>query len=240
MAWAEAPEAYRSAYRQAMLEAVNLPSEVAGRISVPLPLAASEGYLEQSARIMIAGQETNGVYNPLLNCQPDVDFDKYQAQVREFANGAELGSAFWRGARDACGVFGLKNHEFIWSNVARVQNILEASRTASFLELDARSRMEVVRWQKPLFLADIKAWCPDGILALTGPRYDWLWGHMIDDLVWEGVEGFPTNQLARAYSDSTGVKLVRTYHPNYSYVRRPSLRHLVREGAERLKVWLED
>lgn len=226
--WAEQSAEYKLAYAEAIMSASSLGDALASRISLPVPVIFSEEYKRSAHRLMIAGQETFGVYSPVTSADPASAFEEQAAGVRHFCHAHGLKTPFWSGFREACGHFGLSPFGAAWTNVVKVQALNEHS--ASFRSLARDERALVLDWQKPLFRAELKACQPKMILALTGPNYDEVWDEMIDDLAWEPVGNHPRNWLLRGYSAAYDLKLVRTYHPGYLQ-RNADRWHLIQDAA---------
>ncbi|WP_284283620.1 hypothetical protein [Mesorhizobium amorphae] len=93
--------------------------------------------------------------------------------------------------------------------------------------------MDVIQWQKPLFLAELEFAKPDAIVMLTG-SLTWLIKHMCEDVrisqMGNQDESFNVVEIP-----SLNIPIVQTYHPaarassvnNVAGRRRNAVNHLM-------------
>lgn len=241
---------YRDAYIQALRDAPLLGEDIFGQISSLQAMRLSDEYRAAPIKVMIMGQETyrNEVHLksiPMLGDQWCAD--EYDRRVLEeirfdFAYGKDPeGSRWWRAYSEICDHFKLPSRRATaWTNISKVQLADNSGYGVSISKLPAQSQMKLLRWQRPLLLAEIRYARPDILIMLTG-GLSWMARQIFleDDGSFAteiAIPGTPNN-TKRLFSSSLGPTVAAyTLHP-------ASRRHKNVELAEirsTLLAWCDD
>ncbi|OBQ67974.1 hypothetical protein [Mesorhizobium erdmanii] len=238
MTWLVDKGSYKAAYYDAIESAkTSLPQTLVSQVSTPEAWALTSEYAGAKRRIMVMGQETFGNLTSLSAARP---FHSWSAAIGEsitfdFATGeTQETSPFWRAYQEIITQLGLPSRRHTaWTNLAKVQLTLEDGPSRSISTLEPQSRMEVIRWQKPLFLAEMEFAKPDAIIMLTG-SLTWLIEHMYENVqisqMGKEDEAFNIVQIP-----ALNIPIVQTYHPaaragsvtNVAGRRRNAVEHLI-------------
>ncbi|MDX8540104.1 hypothetical protein RFM23_21015 [Mesorhizobium abyssinicae] len=238
MMWLIDKGSYKAAYYQAIESAkIGLSQPLAAQLSTPEAWALTGEYVGAKKRIMVMGQETFGNLASLSAAQ---SFHAWSAAIGEsiafdFAIGeSQEASPFWRAYQEIIAQLGLPSRRHTaWTNLAKVQLTLEDGPSRSIFTLDPRSRMDVVRWQKPLFLSEMEFAKPDAIIMLTG-SLTWLIERMYENVRISKM-GDEDQSFNVVEIPSLDIPIVQTYHPaarssavkNVGARRRNAVEHLI-------------
>ncbi|MGQ3241671.1 hypothetical protein [Shinella sp.] len=219
-------------------------------------LVLTNEYYEAPVKLIILDQETLGVETPLSTIPhaDDADFDQFVKRVEAEFSGFDfaLGSRwertpFWTGFQEACDAFGLKSRrDAAWSNVAKVQTIGAVKGGVSINALDPQVRAEIVKWQRPIALAEIAYAQPDAILLFTGDltwiaentfrsTVDWT---LRTDLAKGQIGELPATSGTLTAPLLDSLPVAYTYHPNA--LRTAEDKAKVREHRTTVIRWLTD
>lgn len=237
MTWLADKGSYKAAYYEAIESAkTGLSQPLAAQLSTPEAWALTTEYVGAKKRIMVMGQETFGNLASLSAAQ---SFHSWSAAIGEsiafdFAIGeSQEASPFWRAYQEIIAQLGLPSRRHTaWTNLAKVQLTLEDGPSRSISTLDPQSRMDVIRWQKPLFLAEMEFSKPDAIVMLTG-SLTWLIEHMYEN-VRISARGKDEESFNIIEIPALNIPIVQTYHPaarsavkNVAGRRRNAIEHLI-------------
>jgi hypothetical protein len=217
------PEYAAEVERLLLLEGLS-PDTVAA-ICEPQMLFVTEEYRAAPVRVMIVGQET-GDADKWLTEVVEEGYDAMIARRRhrfaevDFCRRASF-SPFWRGYDDVCTAFGVSRSATAWTNICKVQLGEAVAGSVSMMKLSAEARMEIVRWQRMMTLAELEYAKPDVIVHFTGGM-QWIAGHLYrsnalskrSDVVEHVIEGAgPSSGFMTAPLLGRAIS-VFTSHPN--------------------------
>lgn len=212
--------AYRAAYRDAVTQAQVLPEELLSKLSTPFGFALPALYRDARVKLMIMGQETNGNEARLQGCNSWSAWARTvgEAVAFDYAYGGENSEAsreFWLAYQEVCNGFGIADRRaMVWSNISKCELTEAINGRVGIMQLNSRNAVEAIaKWQKDLFLAEIRYAQPDAILFMTGGLHDWMSNAMLDGHHCK-LNGEDDVCFYEVYCDEFKIPMAQTYHPN--------------------------
>lgn len=231
---------YDQAYRDAIIRSEQFKSIPRKNLSAPHYVSAHDEYWNSQNRLMIAGQETFGIYTSIAS---EIDLNQMQRNTTAFDNGmggeypAARNFPFWWGFHKVTRALGLTHRGALWTNLLKAQTVdLGETSNSPLVNLAPQAIEELLAWQRPLFEAELRHFSPNQVLAFTGPRMNWIWNRMVPDLTWSDLPDRRSQWIRAGRSERWGLTLIRTYHPTYMLRRKPQLAYLLDDAITQLIV----
>lgn len=181
---------YRDVYKETLRSAPILGYELFARVSSIQAMRLTDEYREAPLKVMIMGQETYGNTRHLKDVPMAEEgwlADEYQRQLQEevnfdFAYGKDPEfSRWWKAYTEICDLYGLPSRRATaWTNISKIQLANNEGYGVSVGKLKAKEQMEVLRWQRPLLLAELRYAQPDILIMMTG-GLSWMARHIFED-----------------------------------------------------------
>ena len=206
---------YKRAYCEALQRAQSdLPPHILSKISVPQAIALPAVFEQQRIRLLVMGQETRGNHLGLIGCDC---YETWSRQIGgyvafDYADGGDASQRngkFWKAVDEIREVFALPSKRAMaWSNVLKVQLIEETKNSYSLSRLPSEAQMQVLRWQRKLFEAELAFIRPSAIIFLTGSL------HWVADQMFDSHQRLTKGSFDIVRIENLEIPMVQTHHPN--------------------------
>lgn len=216
--WSVDSGEYRRVYEKTVDDAkLVLSPDLLAKLSTPEAIALPEEYLQSSQRILVVGQETYKNFQPLT----DNSYSAWSSQIGGSiafdycysGTRSQKASKFWVAYEELVSAFAFASRrETAYANLCTVQLLQPISDSVSISKLSPEERMQVVRWQKDLYLAMLKFAKPKAILFMTGSLH-WVIKHIFDGYV-ESTVGAEDANYVRCSAESFDIPMAQVNHPN--------------------------
>ncbi|MQB20528.1 hypothetical protein DXT90_07760 [Agrobacterium tumefaciens] len=181
---------YRAVYVETLRSAPVLGDALFAKVSSIQAMRLTDDYLASPIKIMIMGQETYGNNRHIRDVPNSSDrwlVEEFNRQIQEeshfdFAYGKDPEfSRWWKAYGEICSEFGLSSRRAtVWTNISKVQLADNDGYGVSVSKLNASDKMNLLRWQRQLLLAELQFAQPDVLIMMTG-GLSWMARHIFQN-----------------------------------------------------------